>query len=251
MNIKPKNKKWMARIFGFAVGGGILLTASITLKSHWFDLKPIKISLDPSSHQEVLFQRIKQDLEKEFKNGENKKIWQISIRDILKVTKKDNRIQQAYITRYLLEGISVRIRPRDPVLGLLDPKGKVHPISSDASLLPPLPPQEAPDLPYLWGKEFFDDENRRAQAISLIEQIPAEGAVSRASISEIHFIPEQGFALVLVGKGIHILLGEGEFKSKVNRVDQVLHYLNEHQIDGRVIDARFSKKVVVRLRNQS
>ena len=44
-------------------------------------------------------------------------------------------------------------------------------------------------------------------------------------------------------------MGEGDFDLKVSRVEKVMSYLHNRNIKGRVIDARFSKKVVVRVRN--
>lgn len=253
-NSEPKAKehkiKWWSAAFGFALTLIMLWGVYWTLRGPWFVIKEFEIEMEPGGGQEVLFQRMRRDLQGRLKHWLGKKAWEISIEDLLASVKEDTRIQRASISRRFPNGISIRLLPRDPVLGLLDQRGQVHPVASDASLLPPLAPEEAPDLPYLRGKEFFKKVELRSKAVKFIEQIPSHGMVSAASISEIQFVPKEGFSLTLVGKGTRVLIGENDFRKKVGRIEQVLYYLNEHQIEGRVIDARFSKKVVVRLRNQ-
>ena len=45
-----------------------------------------------------------------------------------------------------------------------------------------------------------------------------------------------------------VKVGDADFGPKFIRVEKVLAYLDSQNIKGRVIDARFSKKVVVRVR---
>jgi hypothetical protein len=54
--------------------------------------------------------------------------------------------------------------------------------------------------------------------------------------------------MTLIQPAVQVVLGEDSLNTKVERVAQVLNYLSAEQIKGRVIDASFSKKVLVRLR---
>ena len=51
-----------------------------------------------------------------------------------------------------------------------------------------------------------------------------------------------------MSSGMRVNLGDDEVLKKSLRVSQVLNYVDEHQLDARVIDANLSKKVLVRLR---
>ncbi|MCB0362684.1 MAG: FtsQ-type POTRA domain-containing protein [Bdellovibrionales bacterium] len=242
-------KKGLGAWLGFLLTSLFLWGAYWTVRGPWFSISKVDINLDPTSSQDVLFERIRADLQEEIKSYYGQKAWDISIKNVLVQVETDPRVKKASVIRQFPDGLTIRIKPRDPVLGLRDNRGLIHPVASDGSLLPPLAPLDAPDLPYLWGDEFFKKPEMRLRAIKLIEEMPAQGRVSVASISEIHYRLKEGFALFLIGKNPKILVGENGFKKKVGRIEQVLDYLDEHQIEGRVIDARFSKKVVVRLRN--
>lgn len=244
------SRKLLSAIAGFLIASIMGFGTYWAIQGPWFGVEQIQIEMDPVSGQDVLFQRIQGDLRKKFQLFNGKKLWEVSIQNLRSIAEEDSRVKRASVSRRFPDGILVQIRPRDPVLGLVDDRGRVYPVANDASLLPGLPPEEAPDLPYLIGAEFFKKSEMRSKAVHLIAQIPPQGMISVASISEIHFLPKEGFHFILRQKGIRVLIGESVPKVKLSHVEQVLNYLAEHQIDGRVIDARFSKKVVVRLRNQ-
>lgn len=245
-----RSRKLLSGIAGFLIASIMGFGTYWTIRGPWFGIDHIEIEMDPISGQDILFQRIQGDLRKKYQLFNGKKLWEVSIQNLRSIAEEDSRVKRASVSRRFLDGILVQIRPRDPVLGLVDKRGRVYPVANDASLLPDLPPEEAPDLPYLRGSEFFKKPEMRSKAVHLIAQIPQQGMISVASISEIHFLPKEGFYFTLKQKGIRVLIGDSIPRIKLNHVEQVLNYLTEHQIDGRVIDARFSKKVVVRLRNQ-
>jgi len=247
--MKTPIKVWLGRLCGFAVV--LVFSGSLywVSKSRWFEIHRIDIEMDPASTQGVLFQRIKVDLEKSLQAYLGRKAWEVGLEAVLKDVESDSRVKSAFIRRRFPYSLSVQIMPRNPVLVLVGKKGRVYPIASDGSLLPPLLVQEAPDLPLLRGRGFFKREDWRKKVVQLMKQIPQQGEVSLSKISEVHYTPKQGLTFILMGKGIRVSVGDKALRRKADRVKRVLRYLAEHQIDGRVIDARFSKKVVVRLRN--
>ena len=247
MNLRTK--VWTSSLAGFAVTAVVLGGLYWAAKGSWFDISRIDIEMDQASSQEVLFKRIETDLSSKLGSYLGRKAWDIGLESMLQEIESDSRVKAAFISRRFPDRLSIRILPRDPVLVLAGRGGKVHPIASDGSLLPAQLAQEASDLPLLRGKGFLKNEKWRKKVVQLMEQIPQQGDVSVGTISEIHYSPQRGLSLILMGKGIEVSVGEKDVRRKVNRVERVLRYLAEHQIDGRVIDARFSKKVVVRLRN--
>ncbi|MCC7404396.1 MAG: FtsQ-type POTRA domain-containing protein [Bdellovibrionales bacterium] len=247
--MRQQIKAWIAATTGFFFVGMTVGGMYYTIQRNWFNVTAIEIDMDSTSQQPVLFERIKQDMGVRLRPFLGKKTWNLELGEVLTEIERDRRVKSAHVTRRFPNKLSVRILPHDPVLVLAGPQGLVYPIASDASLLPAVPPQEAPDLPLLRGKGFLKNEDWRKKVVELMSEIPREGDVSLSSISEMNYSPDAGLVLVLMKKGIQISVGEKAIRQKLKRVEKVLHYLNEHQIEGRVIDAKFSKKVVVRLRN--
>ncbi|MCB0384499.1 MAG: cell division protein FtsQ/DivIB [Bdellovibrionales bacterium] len=247
--MRNRTKVWVSGGVGFLATGMILAGLYWSVHGSWFDLQDVQIEMEEASTQEVLFKRIQVDLAKKLKSLLGRKAWEIQLGELLNEIESDTRVKSAHVSRQFPNKIYVRILPRDPVLVLAGAKGYVYPIASDASLLPAVLAQDAPDLPLLRGSGFTQNESWRKKVIQLLEEVPRDGDVGLSMISEVHYTPEEGLGLVLMGKGVKVSLGEQMIARKLKRVERVLHYLQEHQIDGRVIDAKFSKKVVVRLRN--
>ncbi|MCB0365157.1 MAG: FtsQ-type POTRA domain-containing protein [Bdellovibrionaceae bacterium] len=247
--MKNKTKVWVSGGIGFVVTSLILVGAYWSVHGDWFNLQSVQIEMEESSNQEVLFNRIRSELAGKLNSLIGLKAWEVELGGLLSEIESDSRVKAAYVSRQFPNKLFVRILPRDPVLVLAGAKGFVYPVASDASLLPAILAQDAPDLPLLRGSGFAKNENWRKKVIELLEEVPQEGDVGLNRISEVHYTPEEGLEVVLMGKGVKVSLGEKAISRKLKRVERVLHYLQEHQIDGRVIDAKFSKKVVVRLRN--
>jgi hypothetical protein len=129
----------------------------------------------------------------------------------------------------------------------MDERGRVYPIARDGTLMPALALKDVPNFPLLRGKEFLSDVSLRERAIQLMEAIPSEGRFARSMVSEIMHSPD-GFSLYLGGQIAEVKMGDDEFELKANRVEKVLSYLHNRGLKGRTIDARFAKKVVVRVR---
>lgn len=76
-----------------------------------------------------------------------------------------------------------------------------------------------------------------------------ENPLSSQKVSEILFDKKQGFSLILTPEAEIVRLGFDNFEKKIGMAKKVFSYMQSKGLKGRVIDVRFSKKVVVRLRN--
>jgi hypothetical protein len=89
--------------------------------------------------------------------------------------------------------------------------------------------------------------------VYLLELLQKQKYLSVKNLEHIFWSPKKGYILQLKQPQTEVLLGfldDGLDESKLNRVTHVLDYLDQHKIEARVIDSNFTKKVVVRLRNQ-
>lgn len=228
-----------------------VITAGIifALNPAWIRVQEIQIDLAEDSHENLLFERIKSSLAPQFSRYEGRYFWQVPLSFVHEITTKDKRVKKVSIYREFPSRVRVEVEPYTPVLNYLSSDGRVYPVATDATLLPALPYADASDIPFLRGEDLKDEPALREQAIELYETIPDEGALNKKQISEIIYSKKDGFKVFVSGATAEVKMGDTDFGPKVSRVTKVLSYLDSQNIKGRVIDARFSKKVLVRVRN--
>lgn len=190
------------------------------------------------------------------------KIWEVNLGDLKAAIVKDEWVKDVHISRAFPNELRVMVKPREPVLVLLTNSSSsvssasghgadvpsMLPITEDGRLLSALPADALPDVPLLRGDGFATDVKLREKAVRFISLLPESGLVSRKNVSEVSWTPEEGFSLTLINPKVEVKLGEERIELKVMRVSQVLNYLSNNHLKGRVVDASFSKKVLVRLR---
>ena len=126
----------------------------------------------------------------------------------------------------------------------------LHSVTSSGSILPVKLSKQDIDLPILRGANFHKDEVLRGKAVALLREVPDRGLFSKQNISEIRYEKKNGFILHLVNRNTLVKLGKDNFVQKSSFIERAMSYLESQRLEGRVIDARYSKKVVVKLRNE-
>jgi cell division septal protein FtsQ len=234
--------------------GGVVALGGVTayvLSDSLLRVEKIVVAEAEGSVQPLLFQNIEKDLSKNLQKFSSRPVWEVSLEEIMQLIETDRRVEKASVRRSFPNFVTVEITPRQPLLLLLGVGGELFPLATDASLLPALSVSASPDLPLLRGLEFFEDAEARKTIVSVMEFVPSSGLFSRASISEVRMNKEKEITFFLNQAGTQVLIGNHLDQGQAARIEQVLKYLVGHSIKGRVIDARFSKKVVVRVRNAS
>ena len=233
-----------AALFALVLG----TAAWLAFNPYWIKVESVQVVLAPNSNQELLYQRIKTSLTPQFQNFAGRFFWEVPLSKVYEIASKDKRVRKVQIYREFPTKLRVEVEPQTPVLAYLSRDNRIYPIAADATLLPALSLRDIPDLPIVRGDEFRDEQKLREAALDLFEQIPAEGNLKKKAVSEILYTRKDGFKIFLNGTSSEIKMGDADFGPKLSRVEKVLAYLDSQNIKGRVIDARFSKKVVVRVR---
>ena len=231
--------------------GGILIVAAavyLVLNPHWVKIETVQMDMAPSSKQDLLYQRIRVSLTPQLQHYAGKYFWEVPLKQVYESVTKDKRVRKVSIYREFPSRLRIEIEPHTPVLAYLSNDNRLYPIATDATLLPALPLHDAQDLPVLRGEDFKDEQKLREAALELFEQIPEEGNLRKKNISEIIYSRKDGFKIFLNNQSGEVKVGDSDFGPKISRVEKVLSYLDSQNIKGRVIYARFSKKVVVRVR---
>ena len=215
----------------------------------WLRVSHIEIQIEKNFSWDSSVNQIRLQVQEKLKPYIGKRIKDIALEKLIDIVKTDPRVNTVGIVRLLPHHLLVQIQIKKPLLVLLDKKSYMHPISIDGTLLPALKPKHAPDLPIVRGTVFFKQKSLRKLAISFIQKLPKDGLFSAKAISEIHYLPaEDSLYFVLDQNGNRIMVGSKPEQIKVGRIKSVLQYLSQQHIKWRVIDVRFSQKIVVSTR---
>lgn len=240
-----------------AYGRLLFLLASVGLISgalylgtepDWFKIRQPTVELVEMGEGGLIYQGLRADVEKNLASLSGESIWSVGLEDAMNLLEKDRRISSVQIQRRWPNQLRVLIAPREPVAIYWAKRGPQL-LAIDGGLLPQVQLKELPDVPILRGESFAGSPELRQKAIELILTLPDKGLLSRESVSEVRYSKRLGFELALSRGGEVVRMGDEEYSRKISRVNRVLSYLQGQGLDGRVIDARFTKKVVVRLRN--
>jgi cell division septal protein FtsQ len=243
-------KKIFSLIPGMVVVVLIVLVGAYSALGSRLKIRDVEISQDPSSHETVLYEEIKKDLAPKMKKLVGAPMLQFSFGGMLGDLLKDKRIKNISLRREFPSTLIVKVLPREPVLEWVDEKGRLRPVAKDNEILPSLRSGFLKDAAVLRGREFFENSALRKAALELMAELPQEGYFRKSLVSEIHYDKASGFDLILSDPAVTVKMGHEDYPARFARVEKVLSYIQNRGIKGRVIDSRFDKKIVVRLRNE-
>nr|AIA13586.1 POTRA domain, FtsQ-type [uncultured bacterium] len=249
-HLLPRLKAWgKVAVAVFAVGA-IAASSYEFLNRSFFRVYEIDVQLEDGAEFSTIFPSIKESLDIRMRPFHGQFIWSVDLENILALVESDQRVKDAKVTRIYPDKIQIRLQPYTPVVNILDKKKPyLHPVARNGQVLPPVPVGEASDSPILRGEQFLADKNLRSQALALLHATPVTGSFSQKSISEISFDKKHGFELRLQPSGTIVWMGDEDFTHRASQVARVVDYLRNEDLTGRIIDARYGKKVVVKLRN--
>lgn len=235
-------------VLAFVVTGGAL--AAFFREAGLFQVRSIPVEvLGVSASRDVPGPMgLKLRAEKSIARFAKKKIWEVDLGAMKATLAKDEWVKDVTISRSLPNGVKVKIEPKAAALILVGAKGELLPIAEDGARLAAIPADAIPDVPLLRGEVFGNDSNKRKEAISFVSELPANGPVSRRNLSEVAWSKDEGYSVMLMQPKVEVKFGDDVSAMRVLRVTQVLNYMSAHELKGRVVDASFSKKVLVRLR---
>lgn len=239
---------------------GLIALGAMATQTSLFNVDEIPVEVqivNSGSVEHILQQSVSQKISKNQKLFKNKKIWAVSLGKVHDVVVREPWVKSVRISRRLPNQVNIVVEPKRAVAMLLVQKAKgtipeLRALTADGSVLKLPNSTAALDVPIARGPNLSAEteagKEARTKLIEFIASIPNEGSLSTKNIAEISYVPNEGFSLALIPMKSTVLLGNEKIQTKVTRVSQVLDYLLAHQLRGRVIDASFSKKVLVRLR---
>lgn len=203
------------------------------------------------------FLKIHRDVENHLQFLYGQSLWNLSVEKLIISLKQKKWIKEAQVARAFPNKVRVWIRPQDVAFvwsGVTREKQsslEFHPVALDGSFLPKVEQKKIPNAPFLVGNNFQKSAKLRRRAVDVLELLPAEGVLSRRSLSDLRYEPKEGFKARLNEGGLLVLLGQKPSVKSVQQAEQVVRYIRLKNVKARVIDSRLKQKVLVKLRNGS
>lgn len=164
-------------------------------------------------------------------------------------------VRTARIERIFPRDVVIRLEERTPraiinlgYLYYLDEAGDVFKMLSAGDRL---------DYPVITGidrQDFLDQpeqtRERLRQALALIDELAERRRFSLDAISELHLCREEGISLYTYLEGVPVLLGEGGYAEKLNRLEYIYKELEPRLPALKYIDLKVPDRVIVKLDNR-
>lgn len=228
------------------------LTAFVAFQDNGlFLLKEIRINSQSDPTQKMAWMGINSDIEKSLHIYRNRSLWSLSLNEVKASLQKYPYLEEVQISKEWPHGLIVSFKlPRLELIKVLD-RQRYQALAESGQWVGPLVWTQLPSLP--WFRPSSNSKSKPLQIHSVLEllhSLPKEGPLRSSQISEIHYSESKGFSLSLMESDHEIFFGFEDFEVKALRTNQVLEFLQKRNLESRVIDATFSKKVLVRPRNQ-
>lgn len=180
-------------------------------------------------------------------DGQN--LWSIDLQSIADVASGESWVQTVEVYRRFPQTLRLEIKTKPSVAVFMSSQGDFHLIGSDGTLMPKIEETKAPKLPVIQDSRIVKNDNTKSKVAKLLSEVSREGELTLETVSDVSLgIKDEIWLTHLQTKSL-IKLGDENVAIKSARVGKVLEYLDHNNLKGRVIDADFSKKVLVKLRN--
>ena len=240
-----------------ALIAGVVLAVGLTLHldQKLFAIEAIDMAWTPQAkeycvEQKLLCEYLQNEMNEKLKTVTDKKIWQVDITSLRQQLMQNNWFKMVAISRKYPNKISLVLDIEVPV-ALLAYNSEIYAVAGDGQTLTNVKVSFLPALPVLKGENFFRSLSLRKLATNFLKDVVDNSELSPKTIAEMTYSKEENFSLLILPSKTIVKMSADQVALKAARVAQVIEYLNSNQMNGRVIDARFSKKVLVRLRKGS
>jgi len=158
---------------------------------------------------------------------------------------EDEWIEAVNIRRVFPGSLRVEVQAKKWWAYLVE-KNKYYPVTENGDLLASIPVLAGPDLPLIFMNKKKYQQHKK-YIVDIFRKLNIEDIFSTKNLQEIG-VDKQGVFFIIQPGRTHVRLGIENIDLRIARAEKVLSYLRDHHLQGRVIDANFTQKVVVKLR---
>ena len=209
------------------------------LQSSFFKVKHIEIVSNVSGSLEAL--------KKKLEPLKGELVFKVPLKKVLTQIESDVSVKKAWVLRKWPNKISVKIHSEKPLFLVLNRKTHQMSLVDYRGNLVPQTSVKG-DFPIL-TKSFLSDKVKLQKLIRILSRIPDRGLFSHPEISEIYEHSSKGLVFVLIKSRTRLLLPfDSLLVHKIEQIEDVLQYLYRENIESLLVDTRYSKKIVVKVR---
>jgi len=177
-------------------------------------------------------------------------IWRVDPQEIEKKVARHPWVKQVLVRREFPRRVVIEVEEREAKA--IAALGKLYYVDRDGYIFKPVEPGERTDLPMLTGLKpqdlqypaAFATRQRIQEALRLNDLVGKEPF----ALSEIRFLPREGFVAYPVGYRMAIAMGSGDWDDKLKRLRRVLALWKGSEDRLAVLDLSFRDQVVARMR---
>ncbi len=179
-------------------------------------------------------------------------LWQTPLKELAKAVSAMYLEADVYTARRFPSRLIVILKKKDTALLLLREGEFFYSVSYKGDIGAKKSLGESLDFPILRGDVFWSDSRLRKRALSVFLSIPKNSrrAFAPQNISEISYNKANDSLFFYLMPGHFIVeLAERASLKKAQNIDFVLNYLTQRKAQGKLIDARMDKKIIVKNQN--
>jgi cell division septal protein FtsQ len=224
---------------------------SLRGESDFFKIKEVPIEVEFAQDQSALIESLKPKISQSLNALKGVSIWKVSLKDVQKNLLSNSWIEQVELHRTFPNKISAFIRFVPISFLFVDNKNRIFPVTENGVKLGKTKPTLVPVAPILRNNNIMKDEAILKKMISLLDEVPSIGDLKKENRGSINYSQANGLTLTLIAGEEIVHFGEVDISTKALQILRVLDYLKSQKQKARVIDASFTKKVLVRPRKRS
>lgn len=219
--------------------------------THYFVVDRTQVEVEFIESQASLLSHIKPALLAEIEALKGQNLWRLSLKQVRESLLRNNWIREVEIQRRFPDQLKVSFNLQDVAFLYINAKKQIRPVSLLGEVLPVLPVGLLPSAPIVRNSKIIEDQELLKKVLDLVRQVPQIGPLNLDNVASIDYQSTTGLAFELIQEETIVYFGEQDIQRKALQVLKVTDYLRSQKQKVRVIDASFSKKVLVRPRKRS
>ena len=229
----------------------VILGYLLRVEEDFFIISDTSVSVVYENGQKAMVQSLKPSWVDKLLGLKGRNIWNVRLSKLRNKILKNRWIQEVELWRSFPNRISTTIYLKSIAILFVDKKNRIFAITREGEKLGPVEPTLVPVVPILYNDRILKNSKFLGKLVEMLKEVPNFGDLKTENISSIDFKPMTGLQLNLIDSEMTIYLGEKNISTKGLQVLRVMDYLKSQNQKARVIDASFTKKVLVRLRKDS
>lgn len=219
-------------------------------ESDFFIVDQAQVEVQFQEGQAAIVDLLREEIKAPIQATKGKNIWSLDLSNLREQLLENPWVDDVELRRRFPNKITSLVHMAPIAFLYIDRKNRIFPVTNRGIKLKSVKTSAVPVAPILRNSKIMEKHSDIQLMIERLNQIPNVGALRRDNIALIDYRPTTGLTLKLSQGQELVHLGEEDIPTKGLQVLRVTDYLKSQKQKARVIDASFTKKVLVRPRKR-